>query len=332
MKITLKMLVLAGILALCGSALANTPTLYVVTRSTKVFRLGKAEFPSVGLFSTRDEGKHWQHYGWYYTKCFSAATTIIDGQRVYYLACGNGVQKSPDGGKHWILTTGWENTEVLKVAIDPVDKQTVYAATAYGIFKTENGGETWAEKNRGLTSTYTETVLIDRSDPSLLFCATESGIHRSENGGERWEPVALLGVGIRTLVQHPMNPDLFAAGTEDDGIFISNDHGKTWHQKNSGLTHKTVYSLVFSPHDTTTMYAGTFGGGVFKSDNGGESWHSVNQGLRVLDIHALVVDPSDRNRVYTGTLNDGVWVSQNAGETWRFIGLETSQVWDMFFE
>jgi len=310
---------------------ASPPRLYVVTRSTKVFRLGKSEFPSVGLFSTSDEGKNWEHYGWYYTKCFSATTTMIDGQRIYYLACGNGVQKSPDGGKHWILTTGWEDTECLRVAIDPLKKQTVYTATAYGIFKTTDGGKSWQEKNKGLTSTFTETVLIDNADHNRLFCATELGIHRSDDGGEHWQPIALLGLGIRTLIQHPTTTDLLAAGTEEDGIYISRDHGKTWQQKNVGLTHKTVYALAFSPHDTNTIYAGTFGGGVFKSNDSGDTWKAVNNGLRIFDIHALAVDPVDENTVYTGTLNDGVWISHNAGENWRFIGLETSQVWDMFF-
>jgi len=332
MKSFFKIAIIFLVLAMHSFVLAASPTLYVVTRSTKVFRLGKSEFPSVGLFSTNDQGQHWKHYGWYYTKCFSATTTMIDGQRVYYLACGNGVQKSPDGGRHWIITTGWQMTEVLRVAVDPQDKQTVYAATAYGIFKTQDGGKTWVEKNRGLTSTFTETIVIDRSDHDRLFCATESGVHRSDDGGEHWQPVALLGFGIRTLVQHPTNPDIFAAGTEDDGVFISKDHGQTWQPKNNGLTHKTIYALSFSPHDERTIYAGTFGGGIFKSDDAGNVWKAINNGLRILDIHALAIDPTDGRTVYAGTLNDGVWKSKNGGENWHFIGLETSQVWDMFFE
>lgn len=79
------------------------------------------------------------------------------------------------------------------------------------------------------------------------------------------------------------------------------------------------------------MYAGTFHGGIFKSGDGGASWRAINNGLTNPDIHALVVDPRNNQHVYAGTINDGVWMSTNGGEDWRFIGLETSQVWDMFF-
>lgn len=311
------------------SLAAKPGTLYVVTRSTKVFRLNSKDNPTVGLFSTKDKGNTWQHYGWKYTKCFSVSIANLKNKQIFYLSCGNGVQKSADGGKHWIITTGWNITECLKTAIDPTNPDVVYAATAYGIFKTTDGAQTWIEKNKGLISTFTPTVVIDPRDHNLLFCATEAGIHRSRDGGENWEPIGLLGLGIRTLVQHPIQPNLLAVGTEDDGVFLSEDDGKTWQHKSNGLTHLTVYALAFTSQHPDIMYAGTFKGGIFKSIDKGESWQAVNNGMRVLDIHALLVDPNDHQTIYAGTLNDGLWLSEDAGASWRFIGLETSQVWDL---
>ncbi len=328
----LRLCFLSWLLQFCLAQTGLTRTLYVVTRSTKVFRLSSRDFPSVGLFATNDGGQTWEHYGWHYTKCFSGATVVVAGQRVFYLACGNGVQKSPDGGTHWILTTGSNVTECLKVAVDPEDPNVVYTASAYGIFKSTDGGASWEEKNIGLASTFTSSVIIDAENPRVLFCATEAGVCRSKDRAERWEPIGLLGLGVRTIVQHPMHGDLLAAGTEDDGIWLSTDRGSTWRPANAGLTQKTVYALAFAPQDDRTIYAGTFQGGIFKSDDGGTTWSAVNQGLRVLDIHAIVVDPDDKNTVYAGTLNDGVWKSIDGGKQWRFVGLETSQVWDMFFE
>ncbi|UCE04986.1 MAG: hypothetical protein JSW07_15365 [bacterium] len=311
---------------------SKSPTLFVVTRSTKKFRLSSRDNPTVGLFSTNDKGKTWQHYGWKYTKCFSVSIAHLKSQKIFYLSCGNGVLKSDDRGKSWIITTGWNITECLKTAIDPKNPNIVYAATAYGIFKTTDGGKSWVEKNQGLNSTFTPTVVIDQKDHNLLFCATEAGIHRSKDSGNHWEPIGLLGLGIRTLSQHPKKPDLLAVGTEDDGVFISEDYGKTWQQKINGLTNKTVYAFAFAPQDPNIIYAGTFRGGIFKSTDRGESWQAVNNGLRILDIHALLVDPRDKNTVYVGTLNDGLWISEDGGDNWRFIGLETSQVWDMIIE
>ncbi|MEE9170836.1 MAG: hypothetical protein V3U73_13840, partial [bacterium] len=147
---------------------SNNPTLYVVTRSTQKFRIGGRDNPTVGLFTTADRGKSWQHWGWHYTKCFSVAIEPGSDGNVLYLACGNGVQKSTDAGNNWVITTGWEMTECLKVAIDPANPQTVYAATAYGIFRSDDGGKTWQEKNDGFESTFTSSVIVDRGNPATL--------------------------------------------------------------------------------------------------------------------------------------------------------------------
>jgi len=313
------------------SASARSPqntTLYVITRSTEKFRIFGRDNPSVGLFTTRDRGKSWQHWGWHYTKCFSATIEPNSGGKVIYLACGNGIQKSNDSGNSWVITSGWEMTECLKVAIDPMHTQTVYAATAYGIFKSEDGGGIWKEKNHGLKSTFTPAVVIDRINPELVYCATEAGVYQSINGAESWELLGLEGKGIRTILQSVHDTRTLLVGTEDDGILVSTDAGKHWKAMNEGLESLTVYALAEDPLNAQNLYAGTFRGGVYKSMDGGASWQSSNNGLTRLDIHALLVDPSDSNVVYCGTLGGGVFLSEDAGAQWRFIGLETSQVWD----
>lgn len=307
-------------------------TLYVVTRSTEKFRIFGRDNPSVGLFTTNDRGKSWQHWGWHYTKCFSATIEPNSDGKVIYLACGNGIQKSIDHGKSWVITSGWEMTECLKVAIDPINTQTVYAATAYGIFKSDDGGRIWKEKNQGLESTFTSSVIVDRIDPKIIYSATEAGVYKSPNGADSWELLGLEGKGIRTTLQSIHDKNTLLVGTEDDGIFISTDSGKLWKTINEGLESLTIYALAQDPLNDQALYAGTFRGGVYKSMDGGVSWQSCNNGLTRLDIHALLVDPTDSNVVYCGTLGGGVFISEDAGAQWRFIGLETSQVWDFAAE
>lgn len=304
-------------------------TLYAVTRSTEKFRIFGRDNPTVGLFTTSDRGKTWQHWGWHYTKCFSATIEPNSDGKIIYLACGNGVQKSSDSGKNWVITTGWEMTECLKIAIDPENTETVYAATAYGIFKSQTGGQNWQEKNRGFESTFTPDVVVDPHNSQVIYAATEAGIYISTNRAESWRLLGLQGKGIRTITYSSHTTGTLLVGTEDDGIFISTNSGETWQAINDGLESLTVYCLAQDPQHDRVLYAGTFRGGVFKSIDGGNSWKGCNTGLTRLDIHALLVDPTDSNAIYCGTIGGGVFVSEDAGANWRFGGLETSQVWDL---
>lgn len=315
-----------------ASAPSDAPTLYVVTRSTQKFRIGGRDNPSVGLFTTTDRGQTWQHHGWHYTKCFSVAIAPGSGGQVLYLSCGNGVLKSADGGDSWTISSGWQMTECLKAAVEPGNPQIVYAATAYGIFRSTDGGQSWQEKNSGLASTFTASILIDVRNPATVWTATEAGVYRSTDRGETWSNAGLAGKGIRTLVQSRRDASVFWLGTEDDGVFVSRDGGTSWQPRSEGLAHRTVYALALDPADAQVLYAGTFRGGVYKSRDGGQSWQAHNNGLTVLDIHALLVDPGDSRVVYCGTMGGGVFMSEDAGANWRFIGLETSQVWDLVME
>jgi photosystem II stability/assembly factor-like uncharacterized protein len=319
--------------ALVNISFSQSQTLYAVTRATSTYRIGQSEFPAIGLFSSRDLGKTWEHYGWYYSKCFSVSVVETSGENCFfYLSCGNGILKSSDCGKSWGISTGWAMTECLKTAVHPDYPDVIYAATAYGIFKSSDGGSSWVEKNRGLTSTFTGDIFVDPDHPQELYCATESGIHKSENGADLWQPVALLGKGIRTIVQHPKHPELMAAGTEDDGVFISRDHGKTWISRKQGLDVLTVYAIAFTPQERETLYAGTYKGGIYKSTNLGALWQPLNQGLKMKKIHALAVNPQNQKQIFAGTMGDGVWKSDNGGTSWQFTGLETSEVWYLVFK
>ena len=168
MKIRLFILLIFLLISL-SMLYSKTPTLYVVTRSTKTFKLGSQDNPTVGLFSTGNNGKTWRHYGWKYTKCFSGAKYDSKNESIFYLACGNGILKSDAKGKRWKITTGWNITECLKVVVDPKNRNIVYAATAYGIFKTVDGGKRWDEKNIGLISTFTPTLIIDTKNSSRMI-------------------------------------------------------------------------------------------------------------------------------------------------------------------
>ena len=324
----LSVFVLVVVMGLTESVEARQETIYMSVLNSRKHRLGAMDNPTVGLFVSTDAGTTWKHRGWtgYIRNFYTEAGS--DGN--IWSACGNGVFRSTDHGVSWRITTGWQVTEVLKAKVDPVNPKIVYAATAYGVFRTEDSGETWKEENAGFLKPFVSDIVIDRSNANRILAASEDGVYRSTNAGQRWRLAGLKGKGVRTLTQHPTNDNVFFAGTEDDGFFLTTDGGTTWKQSNAGLMQLTVYSIACDRSNTDVLYIGTHGGGVFRSSDSGKSWHQINQGLENLVVHSVLVLPSNPSIVFAATLNGGLFKSIDRGEHWQFNSQKEGQAWGLW--
>ncbi len=307
---------------------AQQDTILMSVLSSQRHQWGKTDVPVIGIFRSADDGISWEHIGWRgYIRTFYTESGP-DG--TIWAACGNGVLRSTDSGNSFVITSGWEMTEVLKVRVNPLDPRSVYAATAYGVFRTSDYGSAWIELNSGLPDLpFVSDLLLGIPDTHNILAATENGAYASYDGGKRWNQSGLEGIGIRVLARHPREYETIWAGTEDDGIFISTDNGRTWKQRNEGLVHPTVYAIALDPMNTNVVYLGTHGGGVYKSIDGGNTWRQSIHGLKNLDIHALAVISSNTDIVLAGTLNGGLYRSTDGGMSWIFNTQDGGQVWGL---
>ena len=324
----------AWLLALWGAGLQaqEQSTVFATVVATKLFVVGAAN-PLTGLFyQPGGADTVWQHTGPANIRNFGVDVGGSAERRVLYLAAGNGLHKSSDGGRSWRVTTGWDITEVLAVSQDPHDSNTVYIATPYGVFRTTDGCRTWTRKAAGLTAPFTSWVLADRVAPGVVWCGTEDGAFRSSDRGESWARTGLTVPKVRVIAQHPRDPNVLAAGTEDNGIYMTRNGGGWWAKCEAGVDNTTFYTIAFDPSNPELMYAAGYITGVYKSTDGGRRWQHLWQGVPTLSIHSLAVDPADGNRVYAGTFWGGVMRSTDAGLTWHPAGLSGSEVWSVMFQ
>jgi photosystem II stability/assembly factor-like uncharacterized protein len=308
------------------------PIIFVTMLTTRKHLLG-IKNPPVGIFYGNGFNGLWSHIGLENARISTITIDEKSDGRIMYAASGSGVLKSDDYGKNWAIITGYEITEALKVEIDPRNSKILYAATAYGIFKSIDGGKKWIEKNKGKKTKHTSRIIFDKSRQKRILIACEDGIYYSKNGAESWSLLGLEDKGIRYIAQHPKNTDLFVIGTEDDGIFISSDCGKTFIQKNEGLNHKTVYSVALDPDDPKIMYCATYEGGVYKSVDGGDTWIQKINGFTEPTIHSLAVYTLNSDIIFAGSINGGLFRSDDAGENWKDISteaLEMGQIGDIY--
>jgi uncharacterized protein (TIGR03437 family) len=141
-----------------------------------------------GLFKSTDAAASWNP-----TSLSTRPWRIVldpSQSGVIYVATGNGVMKSTDAGTTWTaLTNGFtQSVDVLALAIDPVDPQTLYAATTvnFGVYATHDGGAHWTKTPWPFGLTYVESLRVDPAQHSRVWAGTENGVLVSVDSGATW--------------------------------------------------------------------------------------------------------------------------------------------------
>jgi len=164
----------------------------------------------------------------------------------------------------------------------------------------------------------------------IFLAANGKTITRAEWLDNTWQVQNTLeGMKVNTLLSDPIKPEKVYAGTQRDGILVSNDTGKSWQQ--IGMKNIPVKSLAISPRDPEVIYAGCKPVSLFVSQNGGESWEEY-EGLRKARrwwwfspaeppdwrpyVIALTISPANPNVIMAGIELGGVLRSNDGGRTW----------------
>lgn len=292
--------------------------------------VGAANEGAAGLYRHRKDTL-WSHHGWGNTRNFGLDAPPGDTDTVF-LACGNGVIRTTDGGASWKVVTDWRITEVLDVAVAPTAPTQVYLATAYGVWRSPDQGETWSAMNSGIPepqATFMTSIVADRQAPGHVVVGGEGGLFRTTNGAREWVPVGPRGVAIRDLAQSAADPALWLAGTEERGIMISRDGGAHWSFIGVEAGMGTIYAVAADPENPDRMAAAGFEGGVYLSTDGGARWRRA--GLEGPRIHALIFDANAPKTLWAGTLGDGVYRTDDEGARWHYAGLDGAVIWNMDF-
>ena len=322
-----KILILMVFFLLNLDLLANPKqTIYVAVLQTQSYTVGAAN-PPTGLYRYESDTT-WTHLGWKNARNFGIAVDPSNPNYLF-LASGNGALRSLDGGQNWKITTDWRMTEILDIVMAPHNTDHVYLASAYGIWRTTDRGETWIAANQGLKPTFVQTIAVDRNTPNRVLAGGEGGLFESLDGAKNWNKANVENTILLDLAQSPSNPQQWIAGTEDNGVLLSRDNGKSWEFASGKIASKSIYAVAFDPINPEQMAAGGFQTGVFISVNGGKTWSQTEKGLLSSTIHALAFDREKPNRIWAGTLGAGVFFSDDLGKSWQFAGLRGADVWDM---
>ncbi|MEW6074497.1 MAG: hypothetical protein AB1726_18120 [Planctomycetota bacterium] len=269
----------------------------------------------------------WESMTW--SELISSALAVDPRGEWLYLAAGDGVHVSRDGGRTFQVAGGIDVAEVQGVAIDARDPRRAWAATAYGVFRTDDvlAERPWRPVAHGEQFGFASAVAQDPADPRRLLVASEGGVFASEDEGESFARTS-PEVRVRRLAPDRSDPRRWWAASDGLGLLASADGGRSWQP--TGAPAPLVFCVEQDPSAAPTLYAGA-PGAVHRSDDGGETWTARRAGIPaeflVLD---LAVDPADRRHVVaTGT--DGLLESVDGGRTWAPGGFAGAIVADVAF-
>ncbi len=113
-----------------------------------------------------------------------------------------------------------------------------------------------------------------------LLVATNEDLLVAIAGAGGWRTEArLAGSGALCLAADPSRPGLVYCGTDQGGLWRSDDEGGSWQQLADGIAGEQVTAVAVSPDGV--VYAGTEPSALHRSEDGGETWREL-PGLRAL--------------------------------------------------
>lgn len=143
-----------------------------------------------------------------------------------------------------------------------------------------------------------------------------------------WSKLGLITAAI-VLTGQGCTISIGSTARKDGGVFRSDDHGKTWVQKNFVRVEKkrnillddvTGRVLVFDPKDSNHLLLGTLANGIWETKNGGDAWTPTS--LRAGAYDCLSLDTLNPQVMYTAA-GQTVLKSVNGGQAWTAVYTES---------
>ncbi|MCL5951591.1 MAG: hypothetical protein M1132_07715 [Chloroflexi bacterium] len=159
-----------------------------------------------------------------------------------------------------------------------------------------------------------------------IYVGTGHGLFVCQRVGDRYE---VTGAGLEEshVTSAVAREGVILAGTTN-GVYRSDDYGRTWRGASEGLGVRRVRWMAFHPDVSDFEFAGTEPADIFISHDGAETWRECPEVARLRDEHRWSLPYSPEagcvrgfafhgSRAFAGVEVGGVLRSDDAGETWR---------------
>jgi hypothetical protein len=179
-----------------------------------------------------------------------------------------------------------------------------------GVVVSHDGGVTWQNITGDQFKDVPVTDLfVDPKDANVVYVATKNGLFRTFDGGTSWDGFSGLprGQPVRTVGVSPANSQRLLAGVQFQGLYLSEDGGRSWRQVTAGLEPNGIHrDIIFDPLEPNVVYTCDITSGVYRSEDSGITWLKLNQGMTTRAVTNLSLS-SDGLHLYAATSGGGVF-------------------------
>jgi photosystem II stability/assembly factor-like uncharacterized protein len=277
-----------------------------------------------GVFASFDRGETWK-------KIIRETIPAVDSlaidprdTRTIYAGTWWRMYKTTNGGESWRLVKNGmiDDSDVFAININHRNPDHIIASACSGIYESFNGGELW-KKIQGIPSQARRTrdILQHPSRPGVYYAGTTEGFWMSPDAGASWSMTTGKDLEVNSIAVHPDRPERVYLGTNNHGVLVSEDGGRSFNPNNGNFTSRFAYTIVPDIERPNRLYAttqntATGGGFMFISEDGGDSWtRARNFDVIKISPMGLVQDRGNPEIIYMATAS-GLLKSVNRGLNW----------------
>ncbi len=260
-----------------------------------------------------DQGINWSQTQYLGIRSFAENSN----NEIFGVAYQGKIYKSTDDGLTWNLIFQIANEDFLNsITIDNngniyIGTQKINGQGVGDIYKSTDDGISWNIILDSSIQNYGIVYKVFNDSNGTIYASTSSptgGLISSSNGGATWNKI-MPTISLDAFVK---DGNIFSA-CSSAGVFVSTDNGKTWNQKNYGMTLPNIYSINHTSNNY--IIAGDGSTGIYLSTDSGNSWTKKNTGIDGLNINSLI----ETNNGFVFATGIGVRISNDYGLSWSDI-------------
>jgi photosystem II stability/assembly factor-like uncharacterized protein len=227
---------------------------------------------------------------------------------------------SEDGGASFTPVAAADNARfpgpIDDISVDP--RGSLFINTPDGIFRSDDAGKKFQNMKEGFRASSLNDLAFDAQGRLLVPVYHTQALFR-QTYGANFDAIGntLRGVDGTAVAASPADSNIIVLGTDFEGMFRTDDGGRTWSSVTVSDGTTTFPSARMSFATTSRVYLAT-STGLYRSDDAGQSFAQ----LADLSLGAVAVDPCNPDILYVGTYNsgEGLFKSTDGGRTLRDLG------------